>query len=80
MRNRYLSFVDIALGVVKGSRIPLYSCKFSKRTYTQHQLLTVLLFKEFLNEDYRDSAELLELMSSVVERLKLGSVPHFGNV
>ncbi|MEM2934633.1 MAG: hypothetical protein QXL78_06890 [Methanocellales archaeon] len=62
---------------MKSSRIPLYSSKFSKRTYTQHQLLAILLFKEYLNEDYRDLRDLLELMSGVVRKLKLNSIPHF---
>ena len=77
LKNRYIGFIDIALGVAKSSRIPLYSSKYSKRTYTQHQLLAILLLKEYLNSNYRDSRELLRLMSDVVERLKLKSIPHF---
>ena len=58
--NKYIRFVDIASQVIKESRIPLYSCKFSKKTYTQHQLLTLLLLKEYLAEDYRDTVELVD--------------------
>ncbi|OPY35751.1 MAG: hypothetical protein A4E35_02322 [Methanoregula sp. PtaU1.Bin051] len=35
--NRYIRFVELSSGVIRNSRIPLYSSKFSKRTYNQHQ-------------------------------------------
>jgi transposase len=66
--------------VIKKSRIPLYSCKFSKRTYTQHQLLILLLLKEYLGEDYRDTVELTEIMDSLRERINLDEVPHFTTI
>ena len=47
MSNKYLKFVDIALQITRYSRFPLYSCKYSKQTYTQHQLLTLILFKKY---------------------------------
>ena len=49
--NKYIRFVDIASQVIKESRIPLYSRKFSKRAYNQHQLLILLLLKEYIGED-----------------------------
>ena len=75
--NKYIRFIDIASQIIKESRIPLYSCKFSKRTYTQHQLLVLLLLKEYLAEDYRDTIELTEIMDSVREKIQLKEVPHF---
>ncbi len=78
--NKYIRFVDIASQVIKESRIPLYSCKFSKRTYTQHQLLILLLLKEYLGEDYRDTVELTEIMDSLRERINLDEVPHFTTI
>ncbi len=78
--NKYIRFVDIASQVIKKSRIPLYSCKFSKRTYTQHQLLILLLLKEYLGEDYRDTVELTEIMDSLRERINLDEVPHFTTI
>jgi len=48
--NRYIRFVELSSGLIKDSRIPLFSSKFSKKTYTQHQLLILLLLKEYLVE------------------------------
>ncbi|KGK98091.1 transposase [Methanococcoides methylutens] len=77
MSNKYLNFIDIALQVTRYSHLPLYSCKYSKQTYTQYQLLTLVLFKEYLGEDYRDFVDLVELMSSIQTKLGLTKVPHF---
>jgi len=78
--NKYIRFVDIANQVIKESRIPLYSCKFSKRTYNQHQLLTLLLLKEYLAENYRDTVELIEIMDSVRQKIDLEEIPHFTTI
>jgi len=75
--NKYISFIDAALDAVKASRIPLYSSRFSKKTYNQHQLMVLILFKEYLQEDYRDTVELLAIMDSVREQLDLHTVPHY---
>jgi len=47
LANRYIRFVKLSSGLIKDSRIPLYSSKYSKKTYTQHQLLILLLLKEY---------------------------------
>lgn len=75
--NKYISFIDAALDAVKASRIPLYSSRFSKKTYNQHQLMVIILFKDYLQEDYRDTVELLAIMDSVREKLDLNTVPHY---
>ena len=43
--NKYIKFIHLSLEVVQSCRLNLYSCKYSKRVYTQHQLL-VLVFIE----------------------------------
>jgi hypothetical protein len=73
--NRYIRFVELSSGLIKDSRIPLYSSKYSKKTYTQHQLLILLLLKEYLSEDYRDTVELTEIMDSLREKICLDEVP-----
>jgi hypothetical protein len=78
--NKYIRFVDIASQVIKEARIPEYSCKFSEKVYTQHQLLILLLLKEYLAEDYRDTIELTEIMESLRERIHLEEVPHFTTI
>jgi len=79
-KNRYIRFVELFAGLTKESRIPLYSSKFSKKTYTQHQLLTLLLLKEYLAEDYRDIVELTEIMDTVRKKIDLKEVPHFTTI
>ncbi|WP_406661848.1 IS5 family transposase [Methanolobus sp. ZRKC3] len=77
MSNKYLKFVDTAQAVSGNSHLQIYSCKYSKRKYTQHQLLVLVLLKEYLNEDYRDIVELIEVMDDVKTRIGLKKVPHF---
>ena len=78
--NRYIRFVELSSGLIRDSRIPLFSSKFSPKTYTQHQLLILLLLKEYLSKDYRDTVELTEIMDSLGEKIRLDEVPHFTTV
>jgi len=78
--NRYIRFVELSSGLIRDSRIPLFSSKFSRKTYTQHQLLILLLLKEYLSEDYRDTVELTEIMDSLREKINLDEVPHFTTI
>ena len=78
--NRYIRFVELSSGLIRDSRIPRFSSKFSRKTYTQHQLLILLLLKEYLSEDYRDTVELTEIMDSLREKIHLDEVPHFTTI
>jgi len=75
--NKYIKFVDTSLETVQSSRLNLYSCKYSKHVYTQHQLLVLVLLKEYISTDYRDFVELIDLMSDIKEKLDLDKIPHF---
>ena len=78
--TRYIRFVELSSGLIRDSRIPPFSSKFSRKTYTQYQLLILLLFKEYLSEDYRDPVELTEIMDSLREKIHLDEVPHFTTI
>ena len=78
--NRYIRFVELSSGLIRDPRIPLFSSKFSRKTYNQHQLLILLLLKEYLSEDYRDTVELTEIMDSLREKIHLDEVPHFTKI
>ena len=65
------------LKCLRKTRIPLFSCKFSKKTYTQHQHLTLLVFKTYLNIGYRQICDFAHELWSTVEILSLPKVPHF---
>jgi hypothetical protein len=43
-------------------------------------LLILLLLKEYLPEDYRDTGELMEIMDSLREKIHSGEVPHFTTI
>ena len=70
-------FVCFAGKILAKARIPLYSNKYSKRTYTQLQHLGVLCLKQKKKEDYRGIMELLMEMPRVRKALGLGEVPHW---
>jgi hypothetical protein len=78
--NRYIRFVELSSGLIRDSRIPLFSSKFSRKTYTQHQLLTLLFLKEYLSKGYRNTVELTEIMESHREKIHLDKVPHFTTI
>jgi len=60
-------------------RLPLrrYSHRYSRHTYTQQQLLSLVLFKEYLTATYRDIVDLVSLMPEVRDLLNLKTIPHF---
>ena len=49
--DRFIIFIKHAYSLGQSTRLPLYSCKYSRRDYTQHQLLTLIHFKEYRKED-----------------------------
>ena len=75
--TRNIRFIQAALSVVKSTRISPYSSKYSKKIYTQHQLLVLILFKDFRNQHYREFIEDVGDMDGVQEILDLSEVPHF---
>lgn len=63
---------------VAADAVPAYSSKFSKRDFTQHQLLAVLALEQFLKTDDRGMAALLADWSDLREALGLRAdkLPH----
>src|ERR1700675_1956505 len=57
--------------------LPLYSHRNSPRKFTQHQLFACLVLKSFLKTDYRGVVAHLTDCPSLLEVLKLSTVPHF---
>ena len=77
LSGRFISFIKHAYSLVKSTRLTPYSCKYSRRDYTQHQLLTLILFKEYRKEDYRTIIWNLEEMDRIRAVLGLTTIPHF---
>jgi hypothetical protein len=61
---------------VASNAIPAYSSKFSKRDFTQHQLLAILVLEQFFKTDDRGIIALLADFSDLREALGLRKVPH----
>jgi len=77
LSNKYLKFVDAALATSGNSYLEIYSCNYSKRKYTQHQLMALVLLKEYLKTDYRSIVELVQLINPVKSRIGLKQIPHY---
>jgi len=69
--------VEVSLEVIRKSHVPLRSSKFSKKKYSQHQLLALIILKEEIGMDCRDFTELVQILSPIRETIKLKVVPHF---
>jgi len=78
--NRHIKLIRYICSVLRSSHFPLYSSKYSRRTYTQHQLMAILLFREALGTDYHDVVELINLRGRIKVILKLDQVPHYSTI
>ena len=84
-RNKYkgskiYKLIDLSLRIIKKSRILRYSSKYSKRTYTQHQHIAILVLKTYLRLDYRGVCDLLNEMNNIYTLLNLKQIPHFTTI
>lgn len=57
--------------------LPPYSHRHSPKKFTQHQLFACLVLKSFLKTDYRGVVAHLTDCPSLLEALKLDTVPHY---
>lgn len=71
--STYIHFIELCLKLC--SCIPLFFSKYSKKTYNNHQLLTLLIFKQKLKISYRDLIEDLKTRESILKILKLDNLP-----
>lgn len=63
--------------VLKRMQVPLYSSKYSKKTYTIHQHLLCLCIKEIQKQSYRDCKDFLDEFDNLQDALGLTQVPHY---
>jgi hypothetical protein len=61
---------------VASDAIPAYSSKYSKRDFTQHQLVAMLALEQFLKTDDRGIVAYLADWSDLREALQLKKLPH----
>lgn len=56
--------------------IPAYASKFSKKDFTQHQLLAMLALEQFFKTDDRGIVAYLADLSDLRDTLELKKLPH----
>ena len=78
--HKYICFLTVAINAINEANIPEYSSRFSKKVYNQHQLLALLLMKEYLKCGYRELMEILELTEILQEQLNLKKIPHYSTL
>ena len=72
----YKKFSDLASQILNKVQVPPYMKKFSKKTFTTHQLLTLLLIKTYEKKGFR--AFISFLQASYIPRwLNLSKIPHY---
>lgn len=69
-------FARLAL-VIAGRVVPEHTSRFSRKDFTQPQLLAILLLRARHDETYRGIARLLHASSALREALGLRKVPHW---
>ena len=69
--------IQLALGLIRSRGIARYSCKFSKKTFTQHQWLVLGVLKTYLKMDYRTFADWILFSNDLFYILRLKRRPHF---
>ena len=69
----------VALAAMKiGQRnLPRYAHRFAPKTFTQTQLFTCLVLKQFFATDYRGIVEYLRDMPELCKAMQLTKIPHY---
>jgi hypothetical protein len=67
------------MGIARDA-LPDYASPFSKRDFTQPQLLTILILRQFFRTDYRGMIQMLHDFPNLQTVLKLKKVPHYSTL
>lgn len=60
--------------------IPAYSSAYSRHDFTQPQLFTLVVLRQFLKTDYRGLIQMLADWSDIRNLLKLAKLPHYSTL
>ncbi len=82
MRSMTKSPVALAREALRAAEaaLPAYSSIYSRKEYTQHQLFTLLVLRQFLKTDYRGIVEMVREWSELRSVLSLKSIPHYSTL
>ena len=76
MTRSTLSLAKDALATAKRA-LPKYSAVRCRKDFTQHQLFSILVVREFFQMDYRGVVQLLQEWRELRKTIGLKSVPHY---
>jgi len=79
MTKSPLALTQVAYAVAQKS-LPAYSCKYSRKDFTQHQLFALLTLRTFLGIDLRGLIAFLNDWSDIRQALELKKVPHYSTL
>jgi hypothetical protein len=60
--------------------VPAYSSKFSKKDFTQHQLIALLVLKTFLKTDFRGVVQVVKDFQELRDDLGIEKPPHYSTL
>lgn len=76
MTDSPLAFAQQAVEVARAA-LPAHSSKYSRKDFTQYQLVALLAVKQFLRVGYRGLVAYLRDWAELRQALGLAKVPHF---
>jgi hypothetical protein len=76
MTKSPLSLAQEALRVGQKGLDP-YSCKFSRKDFTQAQIFSLLVLRQFFRADYRKITKMVQEWSDLRQVLEIQKVPHW---
>lgn len=72
----FKTILDLAQQLIELVQMPLYGHKHSQKTFTNHQLFKLEIYRAFLKQDYRRFVDNLKT-SKIPEYLEMNRIPHF---
>ncbi len=77
MQKRTSKLIRVAVRAQQAAKyvLPEYGNKFSRKDFTQHQLLAIAVLKQKTDEDYRDTVD--GIGSDLMQAMGLTKIPHF---
>jgi len=82
MRTMTKSPVALAKQALQTAKdaLPDYSSHYSRHDFTQHQLFTILVLRQFLKTDFRGIIQMLKDFSDLRKALDLKKIPHYSTL
>ena len=75
--SKYKRVADISYDLFRAAKIPLYSSKYSKKTYTTHQKLFLLLYMQYRKFTYEELMNDLSDNESLRDYVGLSQLPDY---